>query len=149
MPRTEILVDADPEVVFDVLTDPETYADWVVGSREIRDVDRDWPRPGGRFHHTVGWLGPLTVADNTEVEEIEPPRSIVLRARTRPWAVVRVELYVKPEDDGRTRVIMYESTVGGLASRAASTLLGLPLWGRNTESLRRLKRIAESRAAER
>ena len=149
MARNSTFIDAPPERVFEVLSDPRSYGEWVVGSREIRDVDRDWPRPGGRFHHTVGWLGPLTVADNTEVEEIDPPRSIVLRARTRPWAVVRVELYVKPEDDGRTRVIMYESTVGGLATRAASTLLGLPLWGRNTESLRRLKRIAESRAAER
>jgi uncharacterized protein YndB with AHSA1/START domain len=147
VPRTDILVDADPEAVFDVLTDPETYPGWVVGTRNVRDVDRDWPRPGGRFHHTVGWVGPLNVRDDTEVEEIDPPRSLVLRVKTRPWMTGRVELYVKPEDDGRTRVIMYESTIGGLTTRAASTLLGVPLWGRNAESLRRLKRIAESRAA--
>jgi uncharacterized protein YndB with AHSA1/START domain len=147
VPRNEILVDADAELVFDVLTDAETYRDWVVGSRDVRDVEGPWPRPGGRFHHTVGWLGPLGVEDDTEVEEIDPPRSIVLRVKTRPWMVGRVELYVKPEDGGRTRVIMYESTIGGLATKTASTVLGLPLWGRNIESLRRLKRIAESRAA--
>ena len=147
MPRTEILVDAEREVVFEVLTDAESYGEWVVGSRGVRGVDPKWPRPGGRFHHTVGWVGPVTVKDHTEVEDIDPPRSIVLRVKTRPWMVGRVELYVKPEDDGRTRVIMHESTVGGLATQAGSVALGLPLWGRNTESLRRLKRIAESRAA--
>ena len=147
MPRSEILVDADPEVVFDVLTDAETYDEWVVGTRAIRGVEPRWPQPGGRFHHTVGWIGPLSVEDHTEVEDIDPPRSLVLRVKTRPWMVGRVELYVKPEDDGRTRVIMHESTIGGLATRAGSKVMGLPLWGRNEESLRRLKRIAESRAA--
>lgn len=125
--------------------DPDSYAYWVVGSKEVRDVDPSWPKEGSRFHHTVGFAGPLTVKDNTEIEEIDEPNSLVLRVRTRPWVVGRVELYLKPEGNGTT-VIMYEYPVGGLVTRASSAILDLPTRGRNTKSLRRLKELAERMA---
>jgi uncharacterized protein YndB with AHSA1/START domain len=144
MARNETHVAAAPDAVWDVLMDAHSYAHWVVGSKEVREPDASWPQPGSRFHHTIGIGGPLTVKDHTEIEEISAPLSLVLLAKTRPWAVARVELYLKPEDDGTT-LIMEERPVGGLVARAASVLLDPLIKARNTESLRRLKRLAERR----
>jgi hypothetical protein len=48
------LVDASSEDVMAVLIDGWTYAEWVVGASRIRDVDKDFPAPGARIHHSVG-----------------------------------------------------------------------------------------------
>ena len=71
MARNEMVIAATPEQVWDVLASPPTYADWVVGSSEIRSSDRDWPAVGCRFHHRVGF-GLLKISDNTEVLEWTP-----------------------------------------------------------------------------
>jgi hypothetical protein len=46
MARNEIFICAAPEDVFWVLSNPHSYGDWVVGSREIRAADHDWPAAG-------------------------------------------------------------------------------------------------------
>ena len=144
MARNETYVAAPPEAVWDVLMEPESYAYWVVGSKKIRDVDPNWPEPGSRFHHTVGFAGPLTVSDNSEVEEIDEPKSLVLRVKARPLGVARVELYLKPEGNGTT-VIMEENPLGGVVAKASSVVLDPAIKKRNVESLRRLKELAERR----
>ena len=73
---------------FAVLIDPETYPRWLVGAKQIRDVDTGWPSPGSRFHHVVG-VGPLQIPDNTEVLDIQPGRMLKLRVRARPVRVGR------------------------------------------------------------
>jgi uncharacterized protein YndB with AHSA1/START domain len=70
--------------VFAALVDPETYPHWLVGARDIRDVDDDWPAPGTVFHHRVGLVGPLKVADLTKVIDIEDRRRLSLEVRARP-----------------------------------------------------------------
>jgi uncharacterized protein YndB with AHSA1/START domain len=70
--------------VFAALIDPETYPHWLVGARDIRAVDDDWPAPGTAFHHRVGLAGPLTVADLTKVIDIEKPHRLSLEVRARP-----------------------------------------------------------------
>ena len=62
------------ERVFEVVSDPRTYPDWLVGAQEIRSVDEDWPQPGSRFHHRVGLVGPLTIPDSTSSVEVEARR---------------------------------------------------------------------------
>jgi uncharacterized protein YndB with AHSA1/START domain len=139
---TEAQFAVSPERVFAVLSDPATYADWVVGSHSIRDADANWPAVGSRFHHRVG-TGRLTVKDHTEVVEVEPPRRLVLRARARPLGTARVEMVLEPRDGG-THVTMTE-TAGDPLSRLAINLVTDPLvHHRNVESLRRLRRISET-----
>jgi len=70
--------------VFAALVDPETYPHWLVGARDIRAVDDDWPAPGTAFHHRVGLVGPLKVADLTKVIDIEDRRRLSLEVRARP-----------------------------------------------------------------
>ena len=49
MAQNEITVGVAPDEMFAVLLDPYAYPKWVVGTRRIREVDRDWPRPATRF----------------------------------------------------------------------------------------------------
>ena len=124
-----------------VLARPETYDHWVVGCADIRHVDADWPAVGSRFHHTVGF-GPLRLKDHTEVQESEPDRRLVMRAKTRPLGEARVELELTAEGSG-TRVTMRERPLEGLPARLHNRVMDLALHGRNEETLRRLKELAE------
>ena len=144
MADTEIQVDAPPERVFEVLADPSSYGDWVVGSKHVRGADGDWPRPGSRFHHTVG-VGPITIKDNTQVETCDRPNRLVLRVKFRPAGTALVDLRLKAENGG-TRVRMGEEPLGGPAARFYSKVADVLMHGRNAESLRRLKRLSEQRA---
>jgi uncharacterized protein YndB with AHSA1/START domain len=141
MARTTTRIAATPDRVFAVLADPWTYEDWVVGCKQIRDVDDGWPAPGATFHHSVG-LGPLTVRDSTTVIESEPPQRIVLRARARPAGVARVDIDLA-EAGGGTEVAMREQPVSGPPALLHNPLQNRLIDRRNAESLRRLKQLAE------
>ena len=146
MARNEIHIAAPPEAVFSLLSDPAAYGDWVVGSRRIRNADPDFPAVGARFHHQVG-VPPLVLNDHTEVLANEAPTRLVLRAKTRPFATARVELRLTPEDAG-TSVVLLEGA-GDLPSRLVLNRLTDPLvHARNTRSLQRLRRLAETRAGD-
>jgi uncharacterized protein YndB with AHSA1/START domain len=145
MSVNETYVDAPPEAVFEVLSDPQSYAHWVVGASRTRGADDGFPKPGTKFHHTQGFFG-IGLPDNTEVVASRPPRQLVLHARIRPFAVNKVEMRLRPSGGG-TSVTMIEYPIGGLAKKIDNPLINLALWFRNVESLRRLRRMAEERRA--
>ena len=134
-----------PAAVWAALADPGGYGYWVVGSKLIRDADPDWPAPGTRFHHTIGF-GPFTVEDHTVALESEPLRRLVLRAKGRPALTARVTLDLLAEDGG-TRVRMGERPDGVFAPLALNPLVHLATRWRNTESLMRLEELALRHAA--
>ena len=144
MSTTRTYVDAPPEAVFDVLSDPDSYGHWVVGSSRTRDADPDWPAKGAKFHHTQGFFG-IGLPDNTEVIASKRPRQLVLEARIRPFAVNKVELRLRRSGHG-TALTMVEYPTGGLARLVANPLMDFALHLRNLESLRRLRNLAEQRA---
>jgi uncharacterized protein YndB with AHSA1/START domain len=143
MARNEIRIATSPAAVFAVLADGRSYGHWVVGSSEIRDVDAGFPAVGTAFHHTVG-IGPFKVADHTRVVACDPPRRLELRAKARPLGTARVILELHPEGDG-TRVVMIEDAGDRLTALVFNPLTHLLVRGRNVESLRRLKELAEGR----
>jgi uncharacterized protein YndB with AHSA1/START domain len=145
MATNERFMAAPPEAVWAALADPGGYGYWVVGSKEIRDADPDWPVPGARFHHTVG-LGPLEVRDHTVSLEAEPPRRLRIRVKARPLGTAIVSLELHPEGGG-TRVTMREEPEGTTSVLAVNPLVELLLKGRNAESLARLEELALERAA--
>jgi uncharacterized protein YndB with AHSA1/START domain len=129
-----------PETIWDVLADPGDYGDWVVGSKAVRDADDGFPAPGTRFHHAVG-IGPLTVRDHTEVVDADPPWHMRLRAKARPVGTATVVLELAPADGG-THVRMSEWPDGAFALLSLNPLVHVLIKLRNTESLRRLERLA-------
>ena len=144
MARNEHLIHAPPETVFGVLSDPRSYAYWVLGSEEIRDADVTWPAPGSRFHHTVK-IGPVRLKDHSEVEDVRPGRFLQLRVKGRPLGTARVKLELE-RVDGATRVTMIEDPADTPTALIFNPLTHLLVRGRNTRSLDRLAELAEGRA---
>jgi len=145
--RTEKIIEASPEKVFEVLADARNYAYWVVGSKEIREVDADWPSVGSRFHHTVGF-GPFKVKDHSEVEEVEAPGLLKLKVKARPFGTGRVTMEMIEIAKGRTHVTMTEDAGDALTAILFNPLTHLLVRGRNVESLKRLAELAEDGPAD-
>ena len=101
MAQNRIVIEAPPAEVRDILLDPDSYPRWVVGAKELRHVEPDWPQPGSHFHHTQG-AGPLTIDDDTELVE-RSDRRLVLDVHYRPLGTALVTLTLEDRDDGRTR----------------------------------------------
>ncbi len=127
--------------VWAALADPYGYGEWVVGSREIRDIEGDWPQPGSTFHHTQGFGPVALVKDTTTVLECDEGRRLKLEVRIRPWLIGHVELTLV-DDGAGTRVRMVEQTRGGVM-KPLKPLLDRAYKPRNVESLRRLEALSE------
>ncbi len=142
MPVNETMIDAPPQSVWQVLADPPSYEEWVVGNQEIRDYDRSWPAPGAEFGHKVGF-GPMTVSDKTVALESLGPRRLVMNVRALPvgHGIVTFDL---TESASGTLVRMEEQSAGGPAKLLWPVFEPLVKL-RNAETLRRLKDLAESR----
>ena len=131
---------APAEAVWDVLADANTYGYWVVGSKVIRDVDPDWPVPGSKFHHTVGF-GPFKVSDHTVALDSRRPHLFEIRAKARPAGVARVRMEMHPRAGG-TDVHMTEYPDGPFLPMIIDPMFHLLVHGRNAESLMRLEELA-------
>jgi len=142
MARNRVHIDATPEAVFGVLSNPYCYPEWVVGAAGVRDHDESFPAVGSRFHHKVGsW--PLGVKDHTEVVEVDPPRRIVLKAKARPLGTATIELDLR-ESAGGTELTMDERPGDRLTTLVAGNpVADTALRVRNGEALARLKRLVE------
>jgi uncharacterized protein YndB with AHSA1/START domain len=101
--------------VFAALTNPETYPHWLVGARDIRDVDVEWPAVGSAFHHRVGLVGPLTVADLSKVLAVEAPRLLRLEVRARPFGRGQATFTLEAAPGDSTIVQLDEVPIGLLA----------------------------------
>jgi uncharacterized protein YndB with AHSA1/START domain len=145
MSENEIVIDAMPEAVWAVLADPHTFDAWVLGAQNVRDADDSWPAVGSKLHHSTG-VGPLTVDDETQVEESVPPTRLVLVARVRPLGEFRITLALQGAN-GRTTLSMHEEPVGGVAAHTPGADPALA--ARNAISLGKLKELAEGAAADR
>ncbi|MGO4301389.1 SRPBCC family protein [Leifsonia sp. RAF41] len=135
-----------PEQVFDVLADPWVYPTWVVGASRLRAADDRYPAVGSRLHHSIG-VWPLVLNDETRVDEWDPPRRMVLEAKTRPFGTERVIIDVKPRGGGCI-VRIEEHPHTGLVTRLPGVIADALLHVRNAEALRRLEWTARGRAAQ-
>src|SRR3954454_7404363 len=144
MSETEIEIEAPPERVWEVLADPHTYDEWVLGAQEVRDADETWPAVGSKLHHRTG-VGRLGGEDETEVVQSDPPRRLGLRARTRPVGEFAIELELEATRSGGTRLVMREGADMGLVAHVPGT--DASIRARNVLSLQRLKTLAEETPA--
>ena len=137
------MIAAAPQAVFDVLSDPRSYAYWVIGSMEIRGADPDWPQAGSRFHHTLG-VGPIRLRDHTVVEELRPGRFLQLVAHAGWLGSARIKLELEAVDGG-TCVTMIEDPADARTAFVFQPLTHLLVRARNVPSLDRLAELAEGR----
>jgi hypothetical protein len=147
MARNEIVVGVAPDEMFTLLLDPYAYPKWVVGTRRVREVDRDWPSVGARFHHTVG-VGPFSTRDSTRMLASRPPFDLDLEVRFRPLGVACVSVRVSDAGVGGCRIVLTEDPIAGPAEGLRGRAWDAVVHARNALSLWRLRRLAESRPRE-
>jgi len=147
MARNEIVVGVAPDEMFTLLLDPYAYPKWVVGTRRVREVDRDWPSMGARFHHTVG-VGPFSTRDSTRMLTSRPPFDLDLEVRFRPLGVACVSVRVSDAGTGRCRIVLTEDPIAGPAEGLRGRAWDAVVHARSALSLWRLRRLAESRPRE-
>lgn len=128
------------EAVWDVLAEPCSYGYWVVGSKVVRDAEPEWPATGAKFHHTIG-IGPMKIADHTEVVQADRPWLLELRAKARPSGTAKVTLRMTPHPGGTT-VKMTEDPDSLFALLSLNPLTHLFTVARNAEALMRLEELA-------
>lgn len=127
--------------VFAAIADPRTYPHWLVGAKEMRSIDPTWPAPGSSFHHRVGLLGPLTIADRSSSCEIHAPELLVLEVRARPVGRARVTFRLSTVDGGGTEVVFSEEPIG--PARVLAPVAGPLAVVRNRRSLEHLERYLD------
>jgi uncharacterized protein YndB with AHSA1/START domain len=142
MARNEISIDAPPERIFEVLSEPASFAEWVPGTREIADFDDAWPAEGTSFQYVAGLPG-LGIRDRTFVRRSRSPVLLDLRIHG-PFASTRATIELQAEGEG-TRVRMLEEPAHLLLRLAIGPLGHALIKVRNVEALRRLKRLVEAR----
>ena len=135
---------APPEEVYEVLADPETYPEWLIGAQRIRAADPDFPAPGTRFEHSVGGPEPATVDDHTEAIAADPPHRLDLAVHAGPFHGV-VDFEIQPGELGTSRICLREAATGPLA--VLTPLLRPLVYARNGRSLKRLAGYLEEHHA--
>ncbi len=90
---------APPLRVWDVLCDGHRYADWVMGTKEIRAVDDGFPAVGTAIHFTAG-VGPITYKNKTTVRSSTEMQCLELEAHGWPAGSVRIVLTIEPSGEG-------------------------------------------------
>jgi uncharacterized protein YndB with AHSA1/START domain len=143
MATVDVRIDATTGAVWEVLSDGWTYTNWVVGASHTRAVDATFPAVGSKIYHASG-VWPLMTRDETEVQEVEAPRRLVLEARGRPLGSAKVELTLS-EDAGGCRVTMTETPETGLGHLLRNPAGDALIYRRNVESLARLAALCERR----
>ncbi|MGH8891559.1 MAG: SRPBCC family protein [Acidothermaceae bacterium] len=133
----------EASAIFSVLRDGRSYARWVVGTSEIRDVDDGWPEPGSRLHYRVGW-GPTKKDDETKVVRLEDGSELELEAVGRPLGTARVDFRLDAVRDG-SMVTIIEHPTKGLLRTLHNPGFELLIYVRNVETLRRLEREVRRR----
>lgn len=138
-----VLIERPPDDVWALLEDGRSYAEWVVGTREIHQVDRHWPAVGSVIEFTAG-VGPLQIRDVTIVRHVEPKRLLELEAQAGRLGSARIAFDVRPWGES-TLVIIDEHPLSGPSARWHNALSDVVLRLRNRKMVRALAAAVEQR----
>lgn len=134
------------DAVWATLTEGHRYCEWVVGTRDIRDVDDGFPDKGKRLHYTAG-VGPFQHDGHTEVLTVTPGESLELEAHAWPLGTAKIRLDLTAKGDRATLVTIHEEPEQGVGRTLHNPLVDLALKARNVETLRRLERAVSKGSA--
>lgn len=139
MAFTSRIIDAPAGVVWAALIDPSTYPDWLIGTREVREVEPGWPAIGAGFHHRVG-VGPLVLRDRTHITGIVPGHRLELAVKARPFVSARARFELV-SDGNRTVVTLEEEPAHRVIGNLVRPILDVATHQRNHRSLRNLDHL--------
>ncbi|MDF6017877.1 SRPBCC family protein [Streptomyces sp. JH34] len=135
------LIKRSPEDVWEVLSDPERYGDWVVGTSRAEHDEGQWPRVGAALRYEIK-VGPLTLHNRTVVRRSEPTAVLELEADSGPLGTARIAMELRPW--GRhTLLIFDEHPLRGPGGALHNGLLDVAQQVRHRAMLGRLARVCE------
>lgn len=137
------VVERSPAQVWDVLTDGYAYAEWVVGTTEIRAVDDGWPAVGTAIHYTVG-RGPLALRGRTTVRQAERGRRLGLEADAGLLGSARIVIELSQWGEG-TVIVLDEHPLRGPVSWLHGPVSEALLLVRGRPMVQGLVRLVERR----
>lgn len=138
-----VLIERPPAAVWAVLGDGHSYAEWVVGTKEIHEVDEHWPAIGSTIEFTAG-IGPVRIKDRTVVRRVDPERELELEAQARWMGSARISFDLRPWGE-HTLVIIDEHPLTGPGARWHNAAVDLLLHMRNRRMVRALAQAVEKR----
>lgn len=144
MAIVNVLVRRPPERVWEVLADGFAYADWVVGTRQIRAVDDGWPAVGTSIHYTVG-VGMLSFRGRTTVRAIEEGHTLGLEADAGPLGTARIMIELLPWGED-TVVLLDEHPLRGPGYALHNAFSDALLLLRGRPMVKHLARLVERRS---
>jgi uncharacterized protein YndB with AHSA1/START domain len=127
--RAEVQIDADPQTIWDYMTDPQREPEWIKGIQTSRLQGEPPLRQGSRVERVAGFLG-RKIRYVNEVTTHDPPHTLDMRSVESPFPMQIT--YTIDGSTVRNRV------------RGTSTRLMAPFVRRNIQrDLERLKAIVE------
>jgi uncharacterized membrane protein len=126
--RQHAIIDASPEEVWAVVSNPRHLPRWNRYIRAVHDVPEDGLRPGDRYWTEMGGFG-VRFKVRAEVLEVDPPHYARVRL-TGPFEAV-VRTWVRPAGPRRARLeheVEYSVRGGPIGAVVARALrvLGAP-----------------------
>lgn len=115
----------DPSEIFSVLRDGRSYARWVVGTSDVREVDGGWPAPGTRLHFRIGH-GSASKDDETRSVRLVEGSELELEAVARPLGTARVDFRLDPVRAGCLVTMSEHPMKGVLCCELTRSRSGLP-----------------------
>jgi len=143
MAVVNVFVPRSPDQVWDVLADGYAYASWVIGTRDIRDVDDGWPAVGAAIHYTVG-RGPFPLRGRTTVRQAVEHERLALEADAGLLGSVRIVIELSEWGEG-TVVVLDEHPLRGPAYLLHNAVSEAVLAVRGRPMLLKLARLVERR----
>lgn len=133
---------ATPAQVWAVLSDGYRYADWVHGTKEIRDVDADWPAQGAVLHYIAG-VGRLTYEGETTVKVSQSLGRLELEVDAARAGAVHVSIVIEASGAGSV-VTLDERPLRGPVRLLLNPLSRLGLFARTKVLIVDLVQLAEA-----
>jgi hypothetical protein len=144
--HVSVMINAPPEIVFGLYTDPGRAHDWLSGVREIRTAGPP-DQPGSRAVFVYRWPFKMTA----EVLQVEPPARHVQRLKELLGLVTCTTTARLRRVEGGTelRLDMDYRVAGGPIGRLFDALAGAEMVATAGRDLARLKALAEKQAGPR
>ncbi|MBV2354066.1 SRPBCC family protein [Streptomyces sp. J2-1] len=140
------MIKAVPARVWEVLSDPRRYADWVVGTAKSRPRAGQWPQKGASLAYEIR-LGPLRVANETVVRRFREGSVLELEAHAGALGTARISIEVR-EWGEHSLVIVDEHPLRGAGGALHNVGFEALIQLRHRAMLARLAEVCEAPADE-